>query len=120
MRVAFPSPLRGFEVDLAIEPAARSSAEKAGEIAQQSGSPAIRHEESGGGVVPAARNAGLAAGHFLEDPTRPLRGHPPLEGEGTRFLAAALILRRERSEPRRTHAALRAANFLSASAVTRP
>ena len=37
---AFTSPFWGFEADLPIEPVARSSAEKAGEIAEQSGSPA--------------------------------------------------------------------------------
>ena len=40
LNAGFSSSLSGFEADLPIEPVARSSAEKAGEIAEQSGSPA--------------------------------------------------------------------------------
>jgi hypothetical protein len=51
---AFTSPLWGFEADLPIEPMARSSAEKAGEIAEQSGSRAIRPSSDGRVGVPAS------------------------------------------------------------------
>src|SRR5262245_41559310 len=59
MRLAKPKrpsnlpPCGGFEADLPIEPVARSSAEKAGEIAEQSGSPANRQDRGGRRRAPA-------------------------------------------------------------------